>query len=537
MKTLFFASSLLFVLQGGPEAGIFETPLQPDDFDPAAFQEWEAGSLRTPDAKAGPKQVLWTSTTAGEWTGLAYGGSKTPGPRHLKIGFKKALVLGSVVVRGGGSLSALRPGAAGKLDDESQWIPAQRLRNGAAVREEVDRPEIAVWTFPAGTASQALRFSHTSSASDKDYAGWLGGAYLLAGRYADPSGQAVATASANEHHAAKINNGRHDDWGTWDNGAESGVVVTREHPEWVLFTWPSEVRLRGLCALQAGFSQGEVQVYTGPAERHPRDAAAADWKSVRTFDHVKNQYPRGFGVNWIDFGSDQKTRAVRLLLTKATDESHPHLKGNTRDGKRVWLGELLALSPLGSDPLEKAVLGPAPAAHPPIPIRFGLKESGLVTLVIDDEQGKRVRNLIAETPFPAGENTAWWDGLDDLGRDRDAAAHAIYHIPGQFVKPGTYTVRGLVRKEIDLKYEMTVYHSGNPPWPTADRTGGWLADHSPPSSVLFVPGDKPQVLIASYVAEGGDGLVFVDLEGRKTGAIHWLGGNWTGASHLARDAG
>ncbi|HEV3027760.1 MAG TPA: hypothetical protein VG457_09320, partial [Planctomycetota bacterium] len=53
----------------------------------------------------------------------------------------------------------------------------------------------------------------------------------------------------------------------------------------------------------------------------------------------------------------------------------------------------------------------------------------------------------------------------------------------------------------------------------------------------FVPGEKPEVLIASYVAEGGDGLVFVDLDGRKTGAIHWLGGNWTGASHLARDAG
>jgi len=44
-------------------------------------------------------------------------------------------------------------------------------------------------------------------------------------------------------------------------------------------------------------------------------------------------------------------------------------------------------------------------------------------------------------------------------------------------------------------------------------------------------------MIASYVAEGGDGLVYVDMDGRKTGAIHWLGGNWTGASHLARDAG
>jgi hypothetical protein len=537
MKTLAIVFGTLLLLQGGPEAGVFETPLKPDDFDPAAFVEWVDGAERAPEAKGGAKQVVWTSTTAGEWTGLNYGGSKIPGPRHLKIGFRKPVELGSVVVRGGGTLSTLKAGAAGRIDDESQWVPAQRLKSGAVSRDEVEKPEYAVWTLPAGTKTQALRFSHTSSASDKDYAGWLGGAYVLSGRYADPAAQAIATASANEHHASKILNGRHDDWSPWDNMTESAVVVTKDHPEWVLLTWPSEVPLRGLCALQAGFSQGEIQVFAGPADRHPRDAAAGDWKSVRTFDHVKNQYPRGFGLNWIDFGAEVKTRAVRLLMTKVTDEGHPHLKGNTKEGKRVWLGELLALSPLGSDPLDKAVLKSAEAAHPPIPVRFTLKEPGLVTLVIEDGDGKRVRNLIAETPYPAGENTAWWDGLDDLGRDRDAAAHAIYHIPGQFVKPGAYAVRGLVRKEIDLKYQMTVYHSGTPPWPTADRSGGWLADHSPPSSVLFVPGDKPQVLIASYVAEGGDGLVFADLEGRKTGAIHWLGGNWTGASHLARDAG
>lgn len=522
----------LLLLQGGPEAGVFETPLKPDDLDPAAFLEWVDGVERAPEAKSGPKHVMWTASTAGEWNGMSYGGSKTSGPRHLKIGFKKPVEIGSVVVRGGGLLSALKTGVAGKLDDDAQWIPAQRLKKG-----EVDRQGFAVWTLPPGTTTQALRFTHASTASDKDYAGWIGGVYVLKGRYGDPAAQATATASANEHHAAKFVNGRHDDWSPWDNMTESAAVVTKERPEWVLLTWPTEIPLRGLCALQAGFSQGEVQVYAGPADRHPRDAAASDWKSVRTFDHVKNQYPRGFGVNWIDFGAEIRTRAVKVILTKVTEEGHPHMKGNTKDGKRVWLGELLALWPLGADPVEKLAMKPAEAAHPPIPIKFTLKEPGLVTLVIEDADGKRVRNLVAETPFPAGENIAWWDGTDDVGRDREAAKYSVYHIPGQFVKPGTYGVRGLVRKEIDLHYEMTVYHSGTPPWPTADRSGGWLADHSPPQSVLFVPGEKPTVMIASYVAEGGDGLVFVDLDGRKTGAIHWLGGNWTGASHLARDAG
>ncbi len=92
---------------------------------------------------------------------------------------------------------------------------------------------------------------------------------------------------------------------------------------------------------------------------------------------------------------------------------------------------------------ERAVTAP----HPPIPIKFNLKEAGFVTLVIEDAGGKRVRNLVSETPFPAGENTAWWDGLDDVGRDPEAASHAVYHIPGKLVGAGTDSVRGLFRKQ------------------------------------------------------------------------------------------
>lgn len=527
MKILALAL-LLFAAQ---EPAGFQSPLKPDDLDPAAFTEWVDGAERPVEQKEGPKHVVWTSSGSPGWQGMSFGGSKTPGPRHLKIGFKRAIETATVLVRGGGTLSVLKAGAAGKIDDDAQWTAAERIRPG-----EVARVEYGLWTLPSGTKTQALRFTHVSAASEKDYAGWIGGVALVSGRYVEMASQSVATASANEHHAAKIVNGRHDDWSPWDNMTETTQVVSKERPEWVLLTWPAEITVRALCALWAGFKEGEVQAYAGPADRHPREAVEADWKSVRTFDHVKNQYPMSLGLNWIDLGADVKTRAIRVKLTKVTDESHGHMKGNTKDGKRVWLGELLALSP-SAEPVAKSVLQTAESMHPPIPIRFTLKEPGVVTLVIDDAEGKRVRNLVSETPFPAGENTAWWDGLDDLGRDRDAAAHAIYHIPGQFVKPGDYKVRGLVRKDIDLKYEMTVYHSGNPPWPTADRSGGWLADHSPPSAVLFVPGEKPTVMIASYVAEGGDGLVYVDMDGRKTGAIHWLGGNWTGASHLARDAG
>jgi hypothetical protein len=187
--------------------------------------------------------------------------------------------------------------------------------------------------------------------------------------------------------------------------------------------------------------------------------------------------------------------------------------------------------------------------HPPIAVRFHLDQPAFVTLVIEDEHGMRVRNLVSETRFPAGNNVAWWDGLDDLGRDPNSAAHGVYHIPGKLVAPGTYTVRGLYRQAIDLKYEFAVYNPGQPPWATSDTSSEWLTNHTPPGSVCFIPpglvpvhgkhdaGSPAQVLIGSYVAEGGSGLAWVDLDGHKLHGQTWVGGDWTGAQQIAHDLG
>ena len=174
-------------------------------------------------------------------------------------------------------------------------------------------------------------------------------------------------------------------------------------------------------------------------------------------------------------------------------------------------------------------------------MRFNLEKPGFVTLVIEDANGKRVRNLVSETPFPAGENIAWWDGTDDLGRDRDAAKHGLYHIPEQFVTPGI-SVRGFFHEDMELRYEFSIYYGGHPAWETADKTGGWLTNHTPPQAALFVPADKtpngePMIYIGSAVCEGGAGLAWVDLDGKKIGGRGWVGGNWTAAPFLARDEG
>ena len=187
--------------------------------------------------------------------------------------------------------------------------------------------------------------------------------------------------------------------------------------------------------------------------------------------------------------------------------------------------------------------------HPSIAVRFHLPRPSFVTLVIEDAHGMRVRNLVSETYFPAGDNVAWWDGLDDWGRDTNSADHGVYRAPGKPVALGVYTVRGLYRQKIDLKYEFSVYNRGQPPWMTGDSSSEWLTTHTPPGAVCFIPagmvpahgkhdaGSPAQVLIGSYVAEGGSGLAWVDLDGNKLHGQMWVGGEWTGAQQIARDLG
>jgi len=175
-----------------------------------------------------------------------------------------------------------------------------------------------------------------------------------------------------------------------------------------------------------------------------------------------------------------------------------------------------------------------PAAHNlsatagSIPIQFKLDKAEYVTLVVEDASGQRIRNLIAETQFAPGDNTVVWDGYDDAG---------------VLVKPGTYGVRGLTHTGINLVYEFTAYSGGSPPWPTNDKTGGWLADHSCPLGAVFLPANTgspygdgaPQVLLTSLLAEAGSPLVWVGLDGTTLQRRQMWG--WHGANAAARDAG
>jgi hypothetical protein len=189
----------------------------------------------------------------------------------------------------------------------------------------------------------------------------------------------------------------------------------------------------------------------------------------------------------------------------------------------VWADE--AVRPLQLDALDQGA----------IPINISLDASGYVTLVIEDENSVRVRNLVSERFLEAGKHVIGWDGLDEAGIP--AAVQGAYDLYPHLVAPGKYQVRGLVRGPVNLRYELSANNAGNPPWRTPDGRGGWLADHTPPSALVFLPGNEPRMLIGSAVAEAGDGLVWTDLTGQRLAGRRGIGagGGWCGAYLLTRD--
>ena len=552
MNTCLRLLGCLLLLVGAPAAEL-ATGITKADLDPAASAEWVGGktiAIGPERLREGPSHLIWTSDGEAGWSGLEFGDTKQPGSRHLRLGFTHPIGVGTVVARGG-SLSVLKPDAAypGDPGDDSLWLAAQRVE-GSAVVTTADAGAFATWVLPPGTTTRALRFTHIAKPTDRRYNGWVGGVWLFAGRFANLAPAGVAGASANADTAGRLNDQRSHGWDTWDNGTHGQEFpISPEHPAWVSIAWPQAQPISGLVALSVAASRIEAQVCTAPATVHPSQASESQWKTVVADKPADPLYPKPLGPITLEFPAPVTTRGVRLRFLAPLDEgrAHGHLHGKTMVGKRVWLEQLLALSPLGTAALRAPAPAIVEAAHPPIAVPFHLDRPGLVTLVIEDADGNRVRNLVAETRFPAGDNTAWWDGLDDRGRDYEAAEHHVYRIPGALVPPATCRVRGLVRDDVSLAYDFSFYTNGTPPWETADGSGWWLANHTPPQAAWFVRAGEITgglakeagdcMLLGSAITEGGSGLAWVDLQGRKRYGIGWIGGVWTGAACITGDRG
>ena len=142
-----------------------------------------------------------------------------------------------------------------------------------------------------------------------------------------------------------------------------------------------------------------------------------------------------------------------------------------------------------------------------LPLRLSIpKNAARVTVVIEDSNGQRVRNLggdldpidyAVETKDDTRTIEIKWDCLNDKGK---------------LAAPGTYKVRGLTHQGMSAEYEMTFYNPGTPAWAVKDGSGTWGADHSAPNGVAAA---GEQMLVTWPFAEGGSGIIGLDATGQK----------------------
>ena len=130
-------------------------------------------------------------------------------------------------------------------------------------------------------------------------------------------------------------------------------------------------------------------------------------------------------------------------------------------------------------------------------IEFELPKRAKVSVNIFDEKGAVVRELVGGEWRDAGRVEVRWDGRDALGFPCET---------GRDYRWGVYAHDGL-----DVVYEGTVGTSGEPPYETPDRTGGWGADHGPP--VACAADDSGRYFVW-HKSEQGSALVKTDFDGK-----------------------
>ena len=143
----------------------------------------------------------------------------------------------------------------------------------------------------------------------------------------------------------------------------------------------------------------------------------------------------------------------------------------------------------------------------PIAVRAAVPAgSEFFSLVIDDAEGRRVRNLAGgfrTDDYKVGEKDGKtevevrWDGLDESGRPSPA---------------GRYVAKTIGSNRIDGYWELCFYNPGTPAWDTLDHRGGWGADHS---AVKTVGSAGEMTILCCDFAEGGDGTFAIGPDGRK----------------------
>jgi hypothetical protein len=501
MHTRTFAAMALVIVAMSAQA---ESAVTYRDLDAAACQSWHGKVAK-------PAEIEDVAITLGLMRGDR-GWSAGRGERddtfHYRIAFRRLVPLGSILVPGYFEVQVLKQDATypGDPADATQWTKLGALPHQSGGY---------LFTLPVGAQTRAVLLT------EKPWHGYsqLQGLRLFRERFHNVTPDALAYA-AEEYtppNTAFIPNPvTHltSGLGSWVNAGpdQTGFVprpaVSEIHPTWVMLTWRQEQTLSGIW-LHSNVEKLTVEVYTGPADIHPRAGTEEEWRKLRDVSETSTQLGEKQNLRWLSF-KPVTAKGLRLTFLKSAAGGVASVSG------------LHALSDLGDKPV--------PAARssgdemPPLRIPYQVAENGNLSFVILDAEGRRIRTLVSRGETTKGDHSIGWDLKDD---------------EGNIVAPGAYRWTALAYPDPKLRYEMTVYPNveryapENSPWLNGSNgSGGWMADHSTPCSACAT-GDR--VYLGSYVAESGVSLIECDLQARKKWGYHSFAA-WTGAMHLAADA-
>ncbi len=216
------------------------------------------------------------------------------------------------------------------------------------------------------------------------------------------------------------------------------------------------------------------------------------WQRVGGQSDFDTFYPLPLGPHWIAFEKPLSTRALRLRITGPPKLLNPNLKGKDFDGRRVWLGEVMALAPLDQGTSLASLVLPKsrqPAAADPRPLHASQggrrhagdrgpgAQAGAESGQRDPFSGRRKRRLVG------------WQRRS-AARSRVGPARPLSHSRPGPSRRATTKSAGLWHEPLSLRYEFSIYNAGKPAWETADGTGCWLTTHTPPTSAAVLPGSR-----------------------------------------------
>lgn len=465
-----------------------------DSANTAAFLDGETKTIK-PEVLVDLLSSLGTGTSwSAEEPAIS---SKKSKVIHYRLAFSRPIEVGTMIAllhQGGSEVTfsylnsnAVYPGDPNRAVDW-ETIPARKY-SGQFVH-----------TFSSGFKTRALLLTEKRSQPGSALYKWT----LLKARLHDLTPYAIAQGE-------RLPYGWDPDGvtrgGAWKNVGENEdkqilrPPVSSANPSWFSLAWETKQK-PDIIRLHSNIDLFKLYAYVGDERLNPAVAPKESWQRIQ-FTEMRKPTMEAEGTRRLLRLESIETIALKIDII----ETLP------REQQVVFINELTTWSDLG-----QAKIPPPPVrdAPPPFGIPYEMERDGEVALVVEDMQGHRVRNLIAQVERKAGLNTEYWDLKDED------------NLP---VPVGTYRWKAIYAPPLELHYQFTPYpnvelHSPNSrPW-NGRPQDGWLSNHGNQSAVCAV-GDR--LYIAAGGTEGGHAFIETSLNGEKLWGTHW------GASRLFTD--